>query len=202
MKMPENKGGGFAISPSGTHLAVCVKLVDLGTQTTEFKGEKKRQRKIMIGWELPYELTGDKPMLHYQRYTLSSNEKSTLRKHLESWRNKPFNDKDFGSSGFELKKLLGAPCSIIIKHDERDGRTYSNTAGIGPVPKGTKMPPTVNTPLYFSLEEYDQAQFDTLPDGFKKIIMASPEYVQAIAGVPVAGAVSTNEVDEEEEVPF
>ena len=39
MKMPENKGGGFAISPSGTHLAVCVKLVDLGTQTTEFKGE-------------------------------------------------------------------------------------------------------------------------------------------------------------------
>jgi|694.fasta_scaffold28940_11 hypothetical protein len=202
MKMPENKAGGFSLSPSGTHLAICVKLVDLGTQTSEYKGEKKRNRKIMIGWELPYELIGDKPLLHYQRYTLSSNEKSTLRKHLEAWRNKPFNDKDFGSSGFELKKLLGAPCSLIIAHTEREGRTYANTAGIGPIPKGTKMPPSVNPPVYFSLEEFDRGQFEALPEGFQKIIMASPEYAQVSAGVSIGAAVSTNEPDEDEEIPF
>jgi len=84
MKMPDAKGGDFELAPAGAQLAICIRLIDLGTQQTEFKGERKLQRKIMIGWELPFEKTKKgEPFIHYKRYTLSSHEKSTLRKHLE-----------------------------------------------------------------------------------------------------------------------
>jgi hypothetical protein len=43
----------FELTPAGTHIGRCYRVVDLGTQLVEFQGEHKKQHKIMISWELP-----------------------------------------------------------------------------------------------------------------------------------------------------
>ena len=78
MHMPPNSGGGnFEPPPAGTHRAICYRVIDLGTQQSEYQGQTKHQRKIMLSWELVDErmpASGDypeRPFTIHQRYTLS-----------------------------------------------------------------------------------------------------------------------------------
>src|SRR5262245_36378780 len=78
-KMPEEKK--FAMCPPGTHLGVCYRIVDLGTQDTTYKGEAKKARLLQISWEIPEERMDDgKPFSVAKRYTFSSNKKAIFRK--------------------------------------------------------------------------------------------------------------------------
>ena len=43
----------YPIPPAETHVARCVWVIDLGTHKTEWKGQKKRQRKVRFHFELP-----------------------------------------------------------------------------------------------------------------------------------------------------
>ena len=63
--MPEERQ--FELPPAGTHLATCLRVVDVGTQN----GQYGLRRQIIIGWELPDELTerGD-PFTLARRYKL------------------------------------------------------------------------------------------------------------------------------------
>jgi hypothetical protein len=75
------------------------------------------------------------------RYTLSLNEKATLRKHLEAWRGKLFTPAEL--EGFDLENLLGANCQLQVIHNLSDqGRTFANIQAIVPLGKGmTKLRP-------------------------------------------------------------
>ena len=42
----------FKLVPQGTHLARCYRIIDLGTQQTEWQGQEKFLRKIMVAWEI------------------------------------------------------------------------------------------------------------------------------------------------------
>ena len=44
--------GDFKPVPAGLHLARCYRIIDLGTQRSEYDGQENHQRKIMLGWEL------------------------------------------------------------------------------------------------------------------------------------------------------
>jgi hypothetical protein len=70
------------------------------------------------------------------------------------------------------------------------------------LPKGMECPPQVNPSILFSLDEYDQSIFDSIPKGIQAIIEKSPEYVKAISGKtnPPDDNVYTN--DEPEDIPF
>ena len=48
----EDKGGNFERCPSGLHLSRCYRIIDLGTQRSEYKGAVKYLRKIMLAWEI------------------------------------------------------------------------------------------------------------------------------------------------------
>jgi hypothetical protein len=181
MFLPKTNSTDFTPAPAGTHIAMCVRVIDLGTQTVDWQGTSKLQRKIMIVWELPAEVMDNgKPYLHSQRYTFSSNEKSTLRKHLEGWRGKKFSDAEL--STFDLKSVLGKACSLIVSHSARGDKIYANTDGIGPLPKGVPAPEPVNPITYFSLEadRFDVDVFNSLSAGIKTVIMRSPEYAERI----------------------
>src|SRR5690606_27792591 len=108
-----------------------------GSHEQVFQGESKGlKRLIMIGFELPTELMQEgeyagKPFSIHKRYNWSTHEKSNMRKDLESWRGKRFDDSDFGPGGFDVKNLLGVPCTLNIVHETRDGRTYANISSIG-----------------------------------------------------------------------
>ena len=47
-----NEGGSFTPVPAGMHLARCYKIVDLGSQKSEYMGQVKIQHKVMLQFEV------------------------------------------------------------------------------------------------------------------------------------------------------
>ena len=205
MHMPENNGTDFKPCPDGNHVAVCVRVIDLGTQKTEFQGQTKTQRKVLVTWEIPDEKMEDgRPFTVNKKYTFSSHEKSNFRKDLESWRGVPFKDSDFGPGGFDVKNLLGVGCLLNVVHNEKNGNTYANIASIARLPKGMNAPAPENQIVYFSLDNPDWAVFEGLSDSLKKIIAESPEYHEARSTNEDHGPQSPEDygADLEDEIPF
>ena len=101
----KNTGGGdHKPPPEGTHTAICVKIIDIGTQYSNFYGKSKH--KVIIGWELPNAKDDEgEPVIAWKRYTLSLHENAALRGHLEAWRGKSFSNEEL--EGFHLKNILG-----------------------------------------------------------------------------------------------
>lgn len=200
MKLSKSGGGDFKPAPAGTHIAVCTRFIDLGTQTVEWQGQTKKQRKVMIAWELPHEQMDDgRPFIINQRYTFSTSEKATFRKHLEGWRGKKFTDADFeGDTAFDTRKLLGVPCSLIVSNSAKNGSTYANVEGIGPLPKGMPRPEPKNELVYLSLDSFDPITFGKLSQGLRDVIMKSPEYELAVSG----GDHHETNNDPSDEIPF
>lgn len=179
MHLPTPTETDFELPPAGTHIGVCYRVIDLGTQDTSFNGQAKRQHKVLVSWELPDEkMTDGRPFAISQRYTWSMSDKATLRKHLESWRGKAFADSDFGPSGFNIKSIIGVGCVLTIMHTEKNDRRYANIAAIGKLMKGQKAPPPVNEALYMWLAPglWSPELFHRLGEGLQRVIMQSPEY--------------------------
>jgi len=121
----------FTPAPEGLHQGVCVDVIDLGLLPTPW-GEKQ---KVELRWQLEAtQETGPRFMVT-NRYTLSLNEKATLRQHLEAWRGKRFTKEEL--EGFDLEKLLGVNCQLQVVHTLSDqGRTFANVQAIVPLGKG------------------------------------------------------------------
>ena len=56
MKWSDSGGKEFEQAPAGTHVARCIKLIDLGTQFGEYQGKPTSARKVVVSWELPNEI--------------------------------------------------------------------------------------------------------------------------------------------------
>jgi hypothetical protein len=171
----------FELVPSGSHIARCYSMVEIGTVTENYKGELKTLHKVRITWELPLETKvfnpekGEQPFSVSKEYTLSMHEKSNLRKDLSSWRGRGFTEEE--ASAFDITKLLGVPCMVNVVHNTaQNGNTYANVLAISPLPKGTQCPPQINGTFMFSFENFEQSKFDSLPDWLKDRIKATPEY--------------------------
>lgn len=180
MHLPQpSDGGAFTPPPAGTHLAICHRVIDLGTQITNYNGETKKAHKILIGFELPDEQMDDgKPFTVFQRFTWSMHEKANLRKTLEAWRGAAFKDSDFGPTGFDIKNILGKGCTLNIVHIDKSGTIYANIAGIGKPMKGIQIPPQTNSSIYLWMhkDRWDSAVFASLSPGIQAAITKSPEY--------------------------
>lgn len=170
-----NGGGDFKRAPSGSHIAVCNLVADVGLQpgSQQFPSPK---RKLYLRFEIPgerveYEKDGKQiegPLTIGSFYTASMNEKATLRKHLEGWRGKGFSDDEAAS--FDIAKLLGKACMLTVIETESGGKTYSNITGIGKLPKGIPEPQAENALLYFA--DDDDSKFDQLPKWLQEKIQS------------------------------
>jgi hypothetical protein len=132
----------FTPCPEGVHHAVCVDVVDLGLLEVTFGGQTKQQHKIAVVWIVD-ELNPEngKPFMVQQRYTLSLNEKSNLRRDLQNWRGKPFTADEL--TGFDVERLIGANCQLNVIHKPKaDGSgAWANIGAIMPLARGmAKMP--------------------------------------------------------------
>lgn len=203
MIVSSNGGGDFKPIPEGTYVAICVRVIDLGTQVTTFKGAEKNQRKVLIAWETPdetVEYEGETaPALLMSSYTASLHEKATLRKHLEAWRGRRFTEEEL--HGFDLKNVLGKPCQVQVLHSE-DGN-YANVAAIMAVPKGYTVPTPHHPLIAFDLEpgQFNETIYESLSPKLQAKIAQSPEY-KAATGGPTYIAPSTGAVDLDDEIPF
>lgn len=173
------KGSDFEMTPEGVHPARCYRVIDLGTQTTEWNGQKKKAHKVMLGWELlgDERMADGRPFSISKRYTVSTHEKGNLRKDLESWRGKKFTPDE--EAQFEIKNVLGAYCLLNVTHNTGgDGNTYANIAAIMPLPKSMGKPQAVNANQLFDLDDRDMELYESFSDKLKATIAAADEWVQ------------------------
>ena len=174
----KNAGKKRELAPQGNHVAICYKMIELGTITDTFKGEDVTRHRVLLYWELSNELAMfdgvEKPISVSKEFSLSMNEKSILRKMLESWRGKAFTEKE--ANAFDITRLMGVPCMVNVIHvTSAAGNQYENVSSITPLPKGMEIPTQFNDSFEFSLDEFDQVKFETFPDFIKDKINGSVE---------------------------
>ena len=190
----ESTGGSFKPVPAGMHLARCYRIIDLGTQKSEYEGKVNFLRKIKIVWEVhgtdedgsPIVTDKGEPFIITKDYTLSWGEKANLRKDLEAWRGRPFSEEE--QRRFDLKNVLDKFCMINVQHKPRrtgDG-VYANVVNVTPVPAALKgsMPQGFNAAQMFTLGEPDMEMFETFSDYLKNQIKESPEWKALFATAP------------------
>lgn len=221
----DSGGGNFKRVPPGAYIGRCYSLIDLGTQLTSGQYGEKAQHKIRIGWELfgedengeplTIEMDGKTmPMTISKSYTVSLHEKAGLRKDLAAWRGKDFTDEE--ARGFDVSKLLGAYCMVNVTTSESNNKTYSNVAGLTPLPGALKnaKPAPVHEHVVFDLDAPDMAVFGAFHEKLQDAIKRSPEWVrlerklapqaQAQQSGPPAGhpAASSGFESMDDDIPF
>jgi len=194
-------GGDFKQAPAGSHVARCIKLIDIGTHHGEYQGAPTIRNQFICQFELPnetIEIDGEaKPLIVSKFYTNSLSEKANLRKDLESWRAQPFTNEELGK--FDLANILGKPAMVSIVINEKG---KAKVVGISKLPKGLECPPQVNPASQFWIEPWDDNAFHALSEGFQKMIMDSDEYKAAFTDPPPAKQ-SAKHVDPlDEDIPF
>jgi hypothetical protein len=173
-------GGDFTPVPMGTHIAICDMVVDLGKQRTTYQGEESVKHQIYLRWQIPAERVewkdGDGnqkegPAVIGKTYTLSLGEKANLRKDLQAWRGKSFTEDEL--RGFDVAKLLGVPCTLSVTHTEKNGRTYTNVASLGGIPKGMEKPTAENGVTLYDND--NPGTFENLPKWLREKISGQVE---------------------------
>jgi hypothetical protein len=157
-----DSGSSFTPAPAGTHVARCFKLIDLGTQHESYNGKQKLRNTLLIGWELPNEMNGERPHQASQFYTNSLNENSNLRADLESWFGRKLTEAE--TQRFDLASLIGQTCLLTIVENDK-GKTA--VKGVAAMPNGMPCPPPIIPPFTFWLDEFDQGKFDSLSAGLQ-----------------------------------
>jgi len=137
-------GSDFKKVSQGTHMAVCNMVANLGAQPTSYQGQDTGLKpQVYIRWEVPSQRVeyDDKegnhiegPMTIGKTYTISLSEKANLRKDLEAWRNRAFTEEE--RKGFDVDKILGACCQIIVTHKESQNGIFAKVTGIAGWPAG------------------------------------------------------------------
>ena len=179
-------GSSFELPPAGVHTARCFRLIDLGTQESNWQGQTKRQAKVSLAWELLSDdrMADGRPFIITRRLTASLGEKATLRALLQSWRGRAFTPEEL--KGFSLTSIVGAYCLANIVHESKDGSTFANLASLMPLPKGMDKPGPVNPNLVFDLSDPLNDAWERLSEKMKEVILASPEGHAWMNGHPAA----------------
>jgi hypothetical protein len=209
----EGGGGNFERCPVGSHLARCYRIIGLGTQRSEYKGQVKFLPKVMLGWEIfaydedgkPKNMSDGRPFGLFKNYTLSWSEKATLRLDLQSWRGKAFTPEEMRR--FDLANVMGAWCMInVVERQGMNGNTYSNVANVMPVPAHLKqlgLPEAYNKNEMFNINEPNMEMFNGFSDNLKKKIEASPEWQKILGKAAVQpGSISQAASTDDDDIPF
>lgn len=213
----DSGGGNFKRVPPGAYIGRCYSLVDLGTQLTSGQYGEKLQHKIRIGWELfgedengqPLTIDVDgkeMPLTITKGYTVSLHEKSGLRRDLAAWRGRDFTDEE--AKGFDVAKLIGAYCMVNVTTSESNGKTYSNVAGLTPLPGALKnsKPAPVHDNVMFDLDAPDMEVFAKFHEKLQDAIKRSPEWAKHAkhAGHAAGSGFDDlpNDIPADDEIPF
>ena len=209
----ESGGGTFTPVPPGMYLARCYRIVDLGTQKSEYLGQVKNLPKVMLQFEVhgeddagkPLVTAKGEPMSISKNFTLSLAEKATLRKDLQTWRGREFTAEEL--RGFSIDNVLGAWAMIAItKAMGNNGKEYTNIANINSVPKEMKanLPEGHNKCAAFYIENPDMDLFETFSDNLRAKIEQSPEWQDRKGGGSQAKPASSGSGfdDMDDDIPF
>jgi hypothetical protein len=200
--MPLNVKGGsvkeFRRVPQGVHAAVCNMVVDCGVQPG---GKFRPRHQVYIRWEIPSERiewsdrhgeTHEGPMNIGKFYTASLAEKAALRRDLENWRGRAFTREEL--AGFDLFKILGTACQLIIAHNTQGEETYANVTGVMGFPRDRAKPKAEHRLVKYSPEEPEQ--FEELPQWLRDKVAS------ALTASGAALSPGGPEGESQDELPF
>jgi hypothetical protein len=132
MVLQSNTGGDFKPHPEGIHPAVCLDVIDLGLQETEFQGQVRMAPKVKLVFESEQRLEDGRNCTISKNFTASLHPKAKLAEFLGKWRGRPV----VPGETIDLGKLIGASCTLVISHQQNmRGQIY---AGIDAISKPTK----------------------------------------------------------------
>lgn len=201
-------GGDFKPVPAGQYAAVCYSVVDLGDQYSPTYD--KWSQKVRITWELHGEnqigdstaqLDDGSPMSISREFSLSLAENSKLRPFLEQWRGKAFTEEEL--AGFDVTKLLGAPCMVSVQHEaSKDGtKKYANVVSATPLLKSIAKPTQHNPSILFEVDAWDNSLFEKLPEFVRKRIEESRQYKER-AGIPATSTADDTPFPADDDLGF
>ncbi|MBC7752478.1 MAG: hypothetical protein H7Z73_12345 [Candidatus Saccharibacteria bacterium] len=203
----------FKRVPSGSHIARCFSVIDLGTHLTSGQYGEKNQHKLRLAFEvfgdddegqpLTIDVDGkEMPLTINKTYTVSLHEKAGLRKDLAAWRGRDFTDEE--AKAFDVSKLLGAYCMLNVVISETNGKTYSNIAGIAPLHKQMSKPEPIHANQKLDLDNVDMDVFNSLHEKLQDHIKQSPEW-KRFANTSTGNQLINNDAPEPidfDEIPF
>jgi hypothetical protein len=170
-----NTGGDFAKATPGMVSAVCVRLIDMGTQDGGQWGPK---RKLMLAFEIDEARDDGKRFVVSASFNLSLHAKAALRQNIESWRGKAYGD----GEPVDLTKLLGKPAMLNLVESE-DGQ-YINIKSISPLAKGMTALEPEGDVFIFDFDAPDWDRFEGFGARLKERMLATPEYAKATGKAP------------------
>jgi hypothetical protein len=167
----------FEVAPAGSHLGTLYALVEFGTQYSEFEGRSAYRPQLYLGFELPDARTSSgKPFTIGRTYTFSSDPRAALRQDIEAWFGRALAPEEL-SGTLDLTERIGAVAVVGIKHDVRNSRTYANLVSLMKPPQGAlQRRKLINPSVIFSLGEFTQEIYESLPEWQQRRITKSPEY--------------------------
>lgn len=209
-EMTGRSGSDFEYPNIGLTPAVCINVIDGGYEKVIYMGQDKGyQRKIFILWEIDQRITkGDfagQHMIISKEYTFAVSPKSNLRKDLESWRGKVFEEKHNSNgtvtligekknketgkiekTAFSIDMLIGASCILNLQNVSKT-KTFISPTSILPFDKKFQKVNREIEPNY-------------IPDWIAKKIAERPTNNPDELEAPDNS--SDKSFDDDEEVPF
>jgi hypothetical protein len=140
------------------------------------------QDKVRISFELPTETAvfneekGPQPRVVSAQYTLSFNEKASLRKVSNACELETKKDPETGWDYIDVEDLAGKPCLVTVGVKEREGRKFNYVENIAKLVKGMEVAPQINPTMIFDVGKFDKKVFDTLPEFIQNKVKESTEY--------------------------
>lgn len=145
-------GGNYEAPPADDHVARLVALIDLGTHPDDYQGKEKDLRKLCMVWELVACEKSDGTGNHFicRDFNVSFGKLSNLRKMVEKWANRSFED----GADVDLSRMLGQPFYLSLIHKESaKGNTYAVINDVSKLPKGLPCPPATVEPFAWEFGE-------------------------------------------------
>lgn len=168
MALKLSEGSNFTPAPAGLHDAVCISVIDLGLQQSQF-GIKP---KVLLQWELPNCLTDEgKPYTISRTFGATLHKQGGLRPLLAAWRGRDFTPDELKL--FDITGLLGKPLKLLIQHTtSADGKTFANVQAAVKPDKG-QLQQTLAPLVHFDMDAPNEAAKALLPEWVRKLIDAA-----------------------------
>ena len=184
MKPPKSDRIDVPPTPAGLHDAVCIGLVDLGSQEVVWNNHSKIQRKVVLIFELPNEVVkytkdgepAEGPRWMSRKVTFSYHEKSVLFKLLSIWQTEAFTKRP---EEFELETVLGKAATVFVTHTPKDdgsGGVWANLESI--MPSQSPLPAESQTEhMFYDINKHRQEIPKNIPAWCVEAICKSQEWL-------------------------
>ena len=173
---------------AGIYNAICYSVIDVGTKENKFDGKKKHN--LIIGWKLLDDFYSDgNPLRIHKTVTFSMNEKSNLRKYIQSW----FSNEKVDLDDFDFNMILNKTCSLVLAPNSVGNVTIQN---VMPYQSDFKL----DTVELFDLSKFTGGALPTMDEWKMEEIKNSDEYKAIVEGKVEAPVQNT--YIETDEVPF